>query len=449
MMFDRRTCLPSLLAALGLLSSACAANSPERQTSTTATPPMEILRLSSPGGAFTPVPLQTRPIQPAAAVAPPARAAAGPGFTHLHGGLDAASRGGASVSPGNWALAGSATLQPEFETFGLLAASDRVLVLGRVHELFDGAGRSLFWALTGASLPGLFPETNAILGVEPNGGLLRRSLATGEVEFKSLVFGGDEYLYGFVGMRGNSYVVAGSERALDPHGAHKPRWSGAQRLRIEAPFKVDPSSRLLLSAKGGEQLRLAALGMMAVASADRVVFIVPGLVLGTDFDLVPGAAFTADFAPIAASISADGDLHLLVRATRGIRYWRIDAEGRRTREVIMTDDISDRPVPPILGYDGRVYLQSKRMLTVVEADGSHRSSVILRSPHARAAAQPDGTLLVADEGTIWHLDASLRAVALANVPAEEFRTPAVAVSSERFFVASASRLLRFERRSER
>jgi hypothetical protein len=439
MRVDRRACSASLLAALGLLSSACAVQAPDRQPYPSATPPMEILRLSSPGAVFAPVPLRIQPIEPTRASlgAPVAATPPAAGFTHLFGGLDCASRGAVTASPGTWAVTVTAPLQPEFEVFGLVATAQRVLVIGRVHELFDGEGRSLFWALTGASLPGLFPEANAILAVDANGGLLRRSLVTGEVEFKCLVFGGDEYHYTFVGLRGNSYVVAGSERALDPHGAYRPTLTIAQRLSVEAPFTIDPSSRLLLRAGGGEQLRVAALGL---------VLTLPGLVLASDFNLVPSAAFASDFVPLAASLGPDGALHLLVWAARGVRYWRVEGDGRRTRELALTDQLPERPVPPILGYDGRVFVQSRRMLTVVETDGTTRSSVILRSPHARAVAQPDGTLLVADGAVVWHLDTSLRATALANLPGEELRSPAVAVSANRLYVASGARLLRLDRR---
>lgn len=435
--------LPLLLLALSF--SACAASSDNSAASS----PMEILHLASPAAAFEPLKLELTPIGPPAGPAPAAAPAAVPppsGFTHLHGGLDAASRGVAAVASGaKWKQAWSARLQAEFDTFGLLAAGDRILVLGRVHELVSAEGKSLYSGLTGPALPGLYPAENAWLTIDSHGVLQRRRLADGGIEFAVPAFGGDDYKYSFIGLQDGAYLIAGSERQLDPHGQHRPSASQVQRLEVKPPFEVDPSDRMLLDAKGGEALRFPALYLLPVARGGKIVFATNNLLLNSDFGLSGTKAFGGEFAPLAASLDEAGGIHLLIKSSRGLRYWKLSAQGARQVEVVLPVALPERIVPPILGYDGRVYLRLVDRILVVEPDGSQRASIKLNHSFAAAVAQPDGTLLVADGAKVWHFNRELRASEVLELASDAARTPPVAISPNRIYVASDSTLYCFER----
>ena len=433
---------------LAFLASACAQVPPPSSGNTTVPPPMEILRLDSPAGAFAPLTLDVTPIGPASAdalLAPVAPAVAPTAFTHLFGGLDQASRGVASVTTGPWRKRWSSRLAPEFGTFGLLAAGDRVLVVGRLHELISDTGSKLYSGLTGSALPGLFPAAKAWLTIDGAGNLQRRSLDGAELEFTSPAFGGDEYTYNFVALRGDAYLVAGSERRLDPHGGRKPSLAQLHRLEMKPPFKIDPSDRLLLEAGGGEALQLPSTVLVPVANGDRLVVATQNLLLLSDFALAGRRALAGDFVPLAASMDHGGNLHLIVRAKQSVQYWAVSADGRRRREMALTAALPQRIVPPILGYDGRVFLQLADRIIAVASDGSQQASLRLRDPGARAIAQPDGSLIVADGSTIWHFDRELRATSLVETGGDPLRTAAIALTNDRIYAASDSTLYCFER----
>jgi hypothetical protein len=92
-----------------------------------------------------------------------------------------------------------------------------------------------------------------------------------------------------------------------------------------------------------------------------------------------------------------------------------------------------------------VFLQLADRILVVSPDGSQQASVRLRDPGARAVAQPDGSLIVADGSTIWHFDRELHSTSLVETGGDPLRTAAIAISNNRIYAASDSTLYCFER----
>jgi hypothetical protein len=214
---------------------------------------------------------------------------------------------------------------------------------------------------------------------------------------------------------------------------------------MKPPFKVDPSDRLLLEAGGGEALQLRSTVLMPVANGDRLVLATQNLLLLSDFALAGRRALAADFVPLAVSMDDVGNVHLIVRTKQSVQYWAVSVDGRRRRELALTGALPPRIVPPILGYDGRVFLQLADRILVVSPDGSQQASVRLRDPGARAVAQPDGSLIVADGSTIWHFDRELHSTSLVETGGDPLRTAAIAISNNRIYAASDSTLYCFER----
>jgi len=402
--------------------------------------PEEITVPASPN--VSPLTLSSEPLRPGV-IAPSndIAATAAPGlFSQQFGATDQASRSAITVPGGRWRVRRSVQLFPETEPQGLLASHDRVVVLGRIWQLYDREGKRLVHALSGPGAVAFSEGGEAVLALDATGALRRYSAATGALEFRVGAGRGSNVQYALVTARGSDYLLAGVQRALDPHGLSPPRASYLQSFRVAAPYSID-EYHLLQATESEQDWDLAGPVLIGAVAGDICVFARRDQIFVTDRFLSTRRSFSGSFLPRSLSLDERGNLHLLVESDRGPRYWRVSQDGVLGLNVSIPGGSVPAAVPPIPLSDGRVLLQREGQLMIIEADGSHRASVRLGSREARWVTQADASGLLTDGQSLCRLDRELRSEVLFALEDEYFAGPALALDAQTLAVTTPTRLL--------
>jgi len=424
-----------LLAALTVTLAGCAKTPPSPMSPEEITVPIS--------SSVSPLVHPSAPLRPGT-IAPPAvsSAAAVTGvFSQQFGAADQASRSAVTVVAGRWRVQRSVDLFPETEPRGLLASRERVVVLGRIWQLYDRQGRRLVHALSGTGAVAFSEEGEAVLALDATGALRRYSAATGALEFRVGAGRGGNVHYALLTARGPEYLLAGGQRALDPHGLNPPRSSYVQAFRVAPPYSID-EDHLLQATDSEQDWDLPGVVLVGAVMGESCVFARRDQIFITDRSLSTLRSFSGSFLPRTLSLDEHGNAHLLVESDRGPRYWRVSPEGVLGLNVpIAGGGGVPAAVPPLPLPEGRVLLPLVGQLMLIEADGSHRASVRLESTDARWVTQADGSGLLTDGRTLSRLDRELRSEVLFTLDDEHFAGPAVALDSQTLAVTTTNRLL--------
>ncbi|MBL9206652.1 MAG: hypothetical protein JNN01_16300, partial [Opitutaceae bacterium] len=131
---------------------------------------------------------------------------------------------------------------------------------------------------------------------------------------------------------------------------------------------------------------------------------------------------------------------------RGARYWRVEASGALSVNFPLPAPIGLAPVPPIFTVDGRTILQLEHRIVVLDTEGNPVASIAVASSAARWVAQPDGTGLLTDGGSLLRFGADLKSELLFTLASGSFAGPALALDERTVAVATSTSLLFLEAR---
>jgi len=348
-----------------------------------------------------------------------------------------------SVPAVSLAVSREIELFPETETRGLLATRNRILVLGRVWQLYDRSGQRLQHALSGPGAVVFDEAGEAVLAIDATSALRRYSAETGQLEFRVGAGRGESIDYTFIGGYGSTYLLAGPERSLDPHGRTPPRTSYLQMFKAAAPYLLD-DDHLLQATQDEQDWILPGPLLVSAARPAGCVFARRDQLLVTDPELSGVRAFSGAFVPKALSVDSRGTSHLLVETERGARYWRVEAGGSLSVNFALPAPIGSSPVPPIFTADGRTVLQLDHRIVILDTEGNPLASIAVGSGAARWVAQPDGTGLLTDGGSLLRFDTDLKSEPLFTLASGSFAGPALALDTRTVVVVTETSLLFLE-----
>lgn len=395
----------------------------------------------------SPLSLEPAPIRPGplASLGPERTSVPPVLFSQMYGSANQQSLGMVSLPAGALTVSREIELFPETETRGLLATRSRVLVLGRVWQLYDRAGHRLQHALSGPGAVVFDEAGEAVLAIDATSALRCYSAETGQLNFRVGAGRGGTVAYTFVSAYGSTYLLAGPERALDPHGRTPPRTSYLQMFKAAAPHVLD-DDHLLQATQDEQDWDLPGAILVAAAQPTGCVFARRDHLFFTDLALSATRAFSGTFVPRALSVDSRGTSHLLVETERGPRYWRVEASGALSVNSPLPASIASTPVPPIFTVDGRTVLQLDHRIVVLDTQGNPLASVPISSSSARWVAQPDGTGLLTDGARLLRFGADLKSELLFSLADGAFAGPALALDERTVAVATATSLLFLEAR---
>jgi len=381
------------------------------------------------------VEMNAQPIRAAERPALPPRATPGPQDDYVtpFGNSSQNSRIGRTVPDGKWQVLWKTALRPRNSPSFVLQAGDRVAVQATVWQLFDLEGRLIASNLSGPGQMNLDAPRGLFYFIDKDGYVAGRDLQAGKEKFTTMATMGDEGRYPLLYRQGRKFIMAATERQLDPHGHHKASTSEVGVIDLGEPMQIADSG-LVLSVKTVGNLRFSERTLLAALAGERLVMALPEEFLLGDLEGNIQGRWTDKFEPKALSLDEAVRSYLVVDFNGTQFLWIINSAGQRELAVALP---KDQPVvhPPIVSYDHKVYLVSSKSIQAFDPVGKPLFSIPIKRAFAGATVTADDKLLVSDgpELIVFGTDGVSRVL---HDFAQPLKTPPILTSQGRILVAS-------------
>ncbi|MFB3828692.1 MAG: PQQ-binding-like beta-propeller repeat protein [Bryobacteraceae bacterium] len=312
---------------------------------------------------------------------------------------------------------------------------DRVLVQGEgFWQLFDLAAKSV--ASGRYSAGNLFMDAphGLFYGIGLDGYVCAWKLQDGARSFVFPSAYGDSYDKTFLARAGDRFIIV-EAKAEPPGGSSGSGADSAVEAQVLAePVRVDPQTARLLSARDLGQLRIPSRTIAAALYGSTVAFANPGRICYATTDLKLRGCLEGGFVPRALSVDEGGRVYML----HGDTLWAVAPDGRRFIDFRLPPGFESSSMPPVVGYNHRVYLAAPGGVAAVDLSGKQVWSAAL--PVAGAAVTPDDLVVVASGTTLAAFNPKGERTVLFTAPAPLATPPAMAASGD-ILVATSQGLL--------
>jgi len=383
------------------------------------------------------------PIRPGAGARAPGEAKPeGTGYICPFGNAGANSRSSFGVGEGELRPRWSTDLPPSLSPRFVLQDQDRILLYGSEWMLLAMQGRSITsgvsagWPVTLDMAHGLFYR---MIG---SGHMAAVRTADGSLRFTHLPSQGDIFSRRLIVRRGDRILIAGNERMLKPLDTGPPARmrSAVDAVDVAEPIKTS-SMGTLRPAAPEKMLYLPSEKILFAATDQLVAAASPGRIYILDWDLRAPRVLEGSFEPAAMSLDESGRIYLVVkREGQAGALWLLTPEGELEYGFGFPPGTPALAMPPIVGYDHRVYLIVGREILSLGVDGKLDWARSAEGPVAGAVALPDGRLLVSEGEWIAVWDAQGKRSALYQAAGETFQTAPVPTASGDILAATAGHL---------
>ncbi len=353
------------------------------------------------------------------------------------------SRVSSRVPAGQWPVQWETALNPKFPPSYVSTAEDRILVEGGGQwQLFDAGGKAIASARIKSGQAIMDPAHSLIYAVDQDGALSAYSFLDGKKVFSTSLAFGDTFGQQYLARVGNRLVIVSVEREAFPHRPTPPNRSVVEVKEISEPLRVDASGALLSVRDVGE-LRAESSTVAIAMHGGTLAFAVPGRIYLTDLNLKVSAGLEDSFQPVLLSLDEGGRIYLIARREEKLSLWVVTHEGQRLLAYDLPREFGEPRVPPIVGYNHRIYLIGAGRSLAVDLDGTLAWELPLSGPATVAA---DDHLLISSGPTLVAVDAKGTQRVIREFQGEALKTAAVTAADGSILVASAQRLYRLSPR---
>lgn len=351
------------------------------------------------------------------------------------------SRLGDKLLQGKWAIRWEATLDHENPCSFIMATGDRVaLQCGSRWQLLSGAGKPVALGKLGPGDVVMEGSSGRFYVVDPHGVVETRRQNTGEVEYSISISGGDEWQRAFFATRGRDFAVVSFMRAIHPHTL-PPAATLIEVDDLGEPAKVE--EQILVSMKREQQHYFEApRAYAAILGRDLVVSLRDQIVATTEFGRRLRARYTGtpSFGPL--SLDETGRIHVLQENNGRFALWVLNPAGERIFAMDFPQDITLRSVPPVIGYDHRIYVSTRDTVICIGPEGQLLWRQSAGGAIAGMAVTADDHLVVAAGSALIFFNAKGDRQLIRDFTGESLRTPPAGVRGGDLMVASARKLYR-------
>jgi len=349
------------------------------------------------------------------------------------------SRAGPSLPHGTWEVRWKTQLNPDFPAAFVLQEGDRIVTDSPASQLFDTAGTAVGPMERVTSGPMFLTTTGGfVYRMLPTGYLVASHPIDGKQAFVFLPEMGDMLSRTLLTRQRTRLLIAGSERALDPHGRVKPTRSVLQVMEINEPVQTREPG-LLSSGRSLGALYVTSLGLVAAAGSDLIAAAVPNRIYLVDWALKVSLALTGDFTPEQISLDNAGRIYLIAKVAHTTELWLLDREGNRLYTFDLGNNIARFPIPPAIGYDHTAYIAAGPNLTAISAEGKQLWSHPDEGRIAGLSVTADGQVLMSQGKSIVAWSPAGERRVIASLP-EAVAIPPVLTASGDLLAASSKTL---------
>jgi hypothetical protein len=282
------------------------------------------------------------------------------------------------------------------------------------------------------------PVHSLIYAVDQNGALAAYRFADGRQVFTTSLAYGDTFWRQYLARSGNHLLIASIEIEAFPHRPTPPNRSVIEVKELTEPLRVDPSGALL-SVRDVGHLRAESSKIAVAMHGGTVAFAVPNRVYIADLNLKVSTALEDSFEPVMMSLDEGGRIYLLARRGEAISLWIVTPQGHRLGAYDLPGDFGTPTVPPIVGYDHRVYLMGAGRALAVNPDGKPAWDEPVSGP---ASATADNQLLVSRGPALIAVDAKGAQHMVHQFAGDTLKTAPVTAADGSILVAGAQKLYR-------
>lgn len=342
------------------------------------------------------------------------------------------SRSNFKITSSKYVLKWNAEVNKDHAPTDILAVENRILVEALFWQLFDGNGKMIKTDKRGTSHLMIDERLNKFFYINTRGELAGNNLKDGSNQFTTSLSGGDEYTRPLMILQENRMIIAGVERQLDPHMHYLASKSTVLQVDMTNVLKEEYNPKKDYAGKSGV-LYFPSRDLVAAAFGDNFVVAYPGSILILDSTSKILKAYSATFTPLAISTDDGANIYLLVETEKGKFVWKLNSEGERLFS-LKTEDA--KIYPPIIGFDGKVYIPSGKNILVFDSIGNRGKSIEIKSNLYFALVTRDNNLLIADGSQLILSDGSEELKILFDTGSDQFCTAPVISEAGNIFVAS-------------
>jgi hypothetical protein len=223
---------------------------------------------------------------------------------------------------------------------------------------------------------------------------------------------------------GRRLLLAGSDVFLPGHPPVEPENSVIQIFELGSPVNIDPS-KILMSVTRTEALWLNNPTLKTAVYGDTVVAALPNHLFHITAGLTVKAAYRAEFMPVHLSVDEGGYAYLVVDTPHGRDLWVVSPDGRREVEVPLPVEHRTLVMPPVAGYDHRIYLLTAALAVAFSPDGKRIRETVVPGGVTGAGVTIDGSLLVTAGNQVTAIHPDGEKVILYRAAGERITTPPV------------------------
>jgi hypothetical protein len=132
---------------------------------------------------------------------------------------------------------------------------------------------------------------------------------------------------------------------------------------------------------------------------------------------------TGNFEPLSLSLDEASGTYLIVRENDHLALWRLNEEGERFFSYALAPGTQTGFIPPVVGYDHRVYLLTTEHVIALGPAGETLWKRTVVGKAGGAAVTVDGHLLLTAGPQLSAYDAEGRRAILANFGEDLLSTP--------------------------
>lgn len=300
-----------------------------------------------------------------------------------------------SLPAGTWQVKWEAELGSNACPESIQVAGERILVQCRAFwALYDTAGGLKTYGQMGPGDLLVDPEFDRFFIQRFQAGMFSAySMDDGAELFSTtLGFASQFHRTYMTRLPGNRLAVAGTHRDDNPHRP-PPELSGMEVWNF-LDNAADGVKILVNSDREGVLVHQS-LAFLVVRTPGGFAIAVPDGVYGADEALELTGCMEGPFTPCLLSADETGRLYLVVDTVDGQSLWVLTSDGTRLIAHAQPIETEGRIVlPPIVGYDHRIYLLTATMARCLDPSGSPEWECGLGSQLGGAAITTEGQLLV-------------------------------------------------------
>jgi hypothetical protein len=387
------------------------------------------------------------PIRPASGVASPPKAQLAPGGECLRPFINEQlnSRLPVRLPRAEWMLRWQAGLDPSVTPAFVLQASDRIVVQGAGSwQLFDLNRNSIFAGSLGPSAITLDPANSVLYFADTYGVITAFRLADGAEAYALPGSRGVEWYREFFSRRGQEFAAVSFMMLLQPHAPTEPNSVIVEDLDLGNPVTVEDGA--ITSGRRLGRFYFAAPRAYAAGFGPGIVVAIRNEFIITEFGRKIRGRYSDTFDAGPISLDETARTYALVRRNEKTSLWCLTARGERVFAVEFAPDWPVKPLPPVIGYDHRVYLTTGDSVVCVSPEGKILWRQAAGGPVAGMAVTPDDELIAAAGSALVSFGLDGTRHVLYDFKGDTLVTPPASVKGGGLLVASAKKLYRLEGR---